>query len=494
MWKFIPRQAYEERDADVWWNFRKLVLCGVCVSSLVISMSVSRLKPFYALVLGVALFGLFMFILLVFWYVYVIPEMKRDDLDEDSRSKETTTGAETMASNAQTPTQTPTSSFAASYKQSKQKEESDKEAPTRLPVTIITGFLGSGKTTCVKNILSNTMGMKVLVIENEIGTEGIDHDLLLPHTQKEEIILMNNGCICCTVRKDLLLTFHRLFENEAFDRIDWIVIETTGLADPAPLIQTLYIDEKCNSKLRLDSVLTMVDCKHLPLHLERDQKGEKGAHGGAVEARLQLAFADRIIINKTDLVSPTQLEALTNTISLINPTATLLPCQHAIIPLHELLNLRAFDASRNERLLKTEKASLGTGPILIQRDSNGKIVKKTTRFGERPAGDDLLVQGGLGGVSTVSLSCDEPLNLDRFNDWASALLKSKGEDLYRLKGILCMQGYDCMFMVQGVHMIFDGQRGGLWKPEESRRSRLVLIGVKLDAQELKKGFHACCEL
>ena len=265
---------------------------------------------------------------------------------------------------------------------------SSTQVDNRLPVTVVTGFLGSGKTTLVQNILKNTVGLKILVIENEIGEEGIDHELLLQHTNKEEVILMSNGCICCTVRKDVIQTFQRLFLDDKFSKLDWVVIETTGLADPAPLIQSLYMDEQCKRHLRLDSVLTVVDAKHVGGHIQAYSDGKKGAHGGIPEAVRQIAFADRVLLNKIDLLksldskstvlaqteTPTTImsksglhgkpdslnaahtmssdelsaERVLELVREINPLAQIMMCEYASIPVDELLNIRAFDASRNE--------------------------------------------------------------------------------------------------------------------------------------------------
>ncbi|KAJ1431662.1 CobW/HypB/UreG, nucleotide-binding domain-containing protein, partial [Ochromonadaceae sp. CCMP2298] len=275
---------------------------------------------------------------------------------------------------------------------------------SRLPLTIVTGFLGSGKTTLVKNILSNTVGMKVLVIENEIGAEGIDHELLMQQTAPEEIVLMNNGCVCCTVRKDLLTTFHRLFDHEAFASLDWIVIETTGIADPAPLIQSLYMDAQCQARLRLDSVIAVVDCKHLPLHLT-----QKPAEGAGI------SFADRVLLNKTDLVTASELECLLSTVHAINPHAQLIACQNSQVPIRPKRGLSAANKRREQSREKEQS-----------RHS----------------------------VQTVSLLEAAPLDLDRFNRWVSDLLANRGADVFRLKGILRMQGYEEQFVAHGVHMIF----------------------------------------
>eukprot|EP00605_Chrysophyceae_sp_TOSAG23-4_P001696 GSChrysophyteH1.ASY1.ANO1.1865.1 assembled CDS len=365
----------------------------------------------------------------------------------------------------------------------------------RMPVTIVTGFLGAGKTTLIKNILQNTQGMRVLVIENEIGNESIDHELLLSQT-KEEIIKMENGCVCCTVRKDLLVTFHRMFENESFAQLDWIVIETTGLADPAPLIQSLYMDAISASKLRLDGVLTLADAKHLPLHLKREkelgaeQKDTAGAHGGALEARLQLVFADRVLLNKIDLVNPEELDEVRRSVKEINPMADIFTCTRSVIDLDQILNIRAFDVNRNEELLKAQGKSGGDIQITRARTDEGseKLYQEHGLVGK-----DLYAEHEEG-VSTISLTCEEPLELNAFNTWMADILRNKGEELYRVKGILWMHGYDEKFVAHGVHMLFDGERGEKWTDapatDGSRRmTRLVFIGLNLDHAELTSSFY-----
>lgn len=184
---------------------------------------------------------------------------------------------------------------------------------------------------------------------------------------------MNNGCICCTVRKDLLRTFHSLFSDEAFSKLEWIVIETTGLADPAPLIQSLYMDDKCAERMRLDAVLTVVDSKHLPIHIKSSNNGEKGAHGGVPEAVQQLAFADRILLNKIDLVTDEELQAVVASVVGINPTAQMITCAHSQVPLEEILNIKAFDATRNKALLNAEAATEEPKLIQVCREGGGNI-------------------------------------------------------------------------------------------------------------------------
>jgi molybdopterin-guanine dinucleotide biosynthesis protein len=240
-WKFTPLQVDNEKQRKLKWM--KLFLAGVMIACTVVSLTVQYIKAKNAIVMAITI--------IVIWMTFLSTVFNAKIGDEKNSKRSNHLNKEKSLG------------WNKRSKQTDVNEDSD----NRLPVTIITGFLGSGKTTLVKKVLDNTIGIKVLVIENEIGAEGIDHELLLQHAAKEEIILMNNGCICCTVRKDLISTFHKMFMDTSFSTLDWILIETTGLADPAPLIQSLYMDKECSRHLRLDSVLTVVDAKHLPLHL-----------------------------------------------------------------------------------------------------------------------------------------------------------------------------------------------------------------------------------
>eukprot|EP01035_Chromulina_nebulosa_P024133 gene24133-31360_t len=273
----------EDKYFEGRWGWRKLLISGCMVAAVIVSIAVKLIPTQHAILCGVVVYAVWVIFLLIYWYVIVVPA---PTATKGSKIEETID---------------PLDPNTVSWKQKIRNRVTNSDS--RLPVTIVTGYLGSGKTTLIKNILNNTVGMKVLVIENEIGAEGIDHELLMKHTVKEEIILMNNGCICCTVRKDLLTTFQRLFANDAFARLDWVVIETTGLADPAPLIQSLYMDSNCSSRLRLDGVLAVVDCKHFPAHMKKRSKSQQGqdgsgdnpdgsyqdqgAHGGLPEAVIQ---------------------------------------------------------------------------------------------------------------------------------------------------------------------------------------------------------------
>ena len=326
LWKFIPEVNLQERRDDLLWNCRKINLLGIVLACMFVAAFNNRLGAHKALRYGVGIGVLWTLIVMGFWYFYVDRKLKENRKGLDNRN--------TIPLSDEIKKQIDEAAVGA-WKEKFRRTPgmAGGHADTRLPVTVVTGFLGAGKTTLVKRILQNTRGVRILVIENEAGNESIDHELLMTQTT-EEIVKMDNGCVCCTVRKDVVVTFHRMFENEAFSKLDWVVIETTGLADPAPLIQSLYMDALCTSKLRLDGVLTVVDAKHLPLHLAREASlgsaaKTAGAHGGELEARLQLVFADRILLNKIDLCTAHELDDVEESVRRINPVAELIRCKHS---------------------------------------------------------------------------------------------------------------------------------------------------------------------
>lgn len=462
LWNFTPVKDINVQLKDYAWSWWKLFFSGVMLSSLSFTMTVKYFHVQFSLTVAVTLFIGWVTFLIIFWYWSVVPSLGDD-------------------------------SPAAS------KGASPQDDP-KLPVTIVTGFLGAGKTTLVKNILSNTDDLKVLVIENEIGEEGVDHQLLVQHTAAENIILMNNGCICCTVRKDMIEAFHELFKQPSFGDVNWVVIETTGLADPAPLIQSLYMDPLCKKLLRLDSVVTVTDCKHLPLHLTHASEGVKGAHGGIPEAVQQLAYADRILLNKKDLISTDQLEEVAGKIREINSTAQMFFTENSAIPMENLFNVRSFDVYANPKLLLTDDASTDAvaatpAPMMIQVDRSGKLKKQRVAIGSDGKAQKIgsKKKSATAQIETISLTTSLPLDFDMFNMWMVELLQDQGQNIYRLKGILNMKDYDEQFVIQGVHMVFDGQKGRPWptEPNAQRKSVLVFIGIKLDAGQLDRNFHKC---
>lgn len=315
----------------------------------------------------------------------------------------------------------------------------------KTPVTVLTGYLGAGKTTLLNRILTECHGKKYAVIVNEFGEEGIDNDLVVG--SDEEVFEMNNGCICCTVRGDLIRIISTLMKRK--ERFDGMIIETTGLADPAPVVQTFFVDEDLRDQVILDSVVTVVDAKHVLQKLETEH-----------EAAEQIAFADLILLNKTDLVSGEELAAVRAAIAKRNRFAKVIETVRSAAPLADLLDRGAFDLSR---ILEIE-------PGLLDGDDDHEH-------------DDDIV--------SVSLKTMAPLDPDRFSKWVRGFIMERGVDILRTKGILSLKGQEQRYVFQGVHMVMDSAWGAPWAPNDSRESRLVFIGRNLDRAEIEQAFLGC---
>ncbi|BBX53766.1 GTP-binding protein [Mycolicibacterium poriferae] len=320
----------------------------------------------------------------------------------------------------------------------------------RVPVTVITGFLGSGKTTLVNRILTEQHGRRIAVIENEFGEVGIDDALVLD--AEEEIFEMNNGCICCTVRGDLIRILGALMRRR--DRFDQILIETTGLADPAPVAQTFFVDDEIRDRLRLDAIVTMVDAAHVLEHL--DEVKPDDVENEAVD---QVAFADRMVLNKVDLVDEPKLTAVESRLRSINSAAEIVRSQDAKVDLDRILDVGAFDL---QRVLTDDPA------FLEQTDHQHDQT-----------------------VTSVGFQIDGDIDVDKLNDWLGELLGYRGVDIFRSKGILALENQSRQYVFQGVHMLFDGTEGREWRPDEPRTNRMVFIGRNLDRAELEAGFRGC---
>ncbi|KAF5726953.1 COBW domain-containing protein 1 [Tripterygium wilfordii] len=377
---------------------------------------------------------------------------------------------------------------AAAPPQSESDDLATKIPPdNRIPATIITGFLGSGKTTLLNHILTADHGKRIAVIENEYGEVDIDGSLVAAKTTgAEDIIMLNNGCLCCTVRGDLVRMIAELVDKKK-GRFDHIVIETTGLANPAPIIQTFYAEDKVFNDVKLDGVVTLVDAKHACFHL--DEIKPKGVVNEAIE---QIAYADRIIVNKTDLVGEPELTSLVQRIRNINRMAHMKPTAFGKVDLDYVLGIGGFDLERIESAVdadsvKEDHASHGHDHEHDHHHHHDEHDHKHEHHDDHHSHDHTHDPG----VSSVSVVCEGSLDLEKANMWLGTLLMERSEDIYRMKGLLSVQGMDERFVFQGVHDIFQGSPDRLWGPDEPRVNKIVFIGKNLDKQEIEEGFKAC---
>jgi G3E family GTPase len=337
----------------------------------------------------------------------------------------------------------------------------------KIPVTVLTGYLGAGKTTLLNRILSEPHGKKYAVVVNEFGEIGIDNDLVVG--ADEEVFEMNNGCICCTVRGDLIRIIDGLMRRKG--KFDAIIVETTGLADPAPVAQTFFVDDNVGARTKLDAVVTVADAKYLKDRL-RD----------APEAKNQIAFADVILVNKTDLVSDPDLREIEARIRAINPYAKLHRTQRCAIGLNEVLGRNAFDL---DRILDIEPAFLETGDHDHDHDhDHGHDHDHHHHHGGLQHFHDEDMQ-------SFSVSTDKPLNPDKFFPFIQNLVAQEGQKILRCKGILSFKDDPQRFVFQGVHMILDGDHQRDWRSDEPRVSRAVFIGRDLPEEMIRKGFAEC---
>ncbi len=348
-------------------------------------------------------------------------------------------------------------------------------SPITTPVTVLTGYLGAGKTTLLNRILTENHGKKYAVVVNEFGEIGIDNDLVVD--ADEEVFEMNNGCVCCTVRGDLIRIVAGLMKRKG--GFDGIIVETTGLADPGPVAQTFFVDDEVKAKTRLDSVTTVVDAKHVLLRLA-DSK----------EAAEQIAFADQIVLNKTDLVTEEELKEVERRIRRLNPLAPIHRAVKSDVPLDRILGQHAFDLQRITELdpefLNPPHGEQGHVHDEHCGHDHGHDGHDHAQHDHSQGGHDHEDQS----IKGVALTLDRPVDGTKVTRWLNEVLQAQGPDILRAKGIIDVKGENKRLVFQAVHMILDGELQRDWKADERRWSRLVFIGRNLDEAKLRAGFEA----
>jgi G3E family GTPase len=314
----------------------------------------------------------------------------------------------------------------------------------KVPVTVVTGFLGSGKTTLINHILQGQHGKKIAVIVNEFGEIGIDGQLMISE-QDEQLVEFNNGCLCCTVRGDLVRTLEDLAQRADLDAV---LVETTGLADPAPVASTFIVADEIKSKFSLDAFVTVVDARNLHQNLQDSH-----------EAQEQISFADIILINKTDLVLIEETIRAEQQIRSLNPIAKIYHSEFGVVDLPLILGTNAFDL----------EAKLEVDPSFLEDLEHEHDAQ----------------------IGSFALTSAKPMDMNKFMLWMNALAQEKGEDLYRTKGLFYARGFPERVLFQSVRMLTSMRRDRLWRPAEEKITQLVVIGRNLDRDEFTKGFEKC---
>jgi G3E family GTPase len=316
----------------------------------------------------------------------------------------------------------------------------------KIPTTVVTGFLGAGKTTLVNHILDSTRPMQIGIVVNEFGEVGVDGQLIV--ADEEAIVEINNGCVCCTVRTDLVASVMQLLTRFG-DRLERLIVETSGLADPAPVLQTFLADPDIRERVELESVVAVVDACHALDQLNDDI------------AREQVVFADRIVINKTDVASPAMLDILTGTIRSLNPTAIVSAASRSRVPVDSLLGVRSFSV---DNLLAVEPDLLTESEHEHEHDTS---------------------------ITSCAFVVPGELDPVRLNRWANQLVQSQGNTLLRMKGVLSLRGEARRLHLHSVHMLMESSFGKAWRDGETRESKLVAIGRGLEAAALHAGLAEC---
>ena len=343
-----------------------------------------------------------------------------------------------------------------------------------IPATILTGFLGSGKTTLLKRVLTESHGQKIAVIENEFGEESIDNEILVADTG-EQIIQMNNGCVCCTIREDLRSTLSDLAEKKRKGELDFerVVIETTGLADPGPVAQTFFMDDEIAESYLLDSVLTLVDAKHADGQLDTRQ-----------EARRQVGFADQIFISKTDLVDAASMDALTHRLKHMNPRAPQSKVHFGEVPIAKVFDLRGFNLN----------AKLEIDPEFLSADEHHDHDHAQGHDHDHEHGehcDHPHHHHHDDDVKSFVFRAERAFNPAKLEDFLGSIVQVYGPKMLRYKGVLYMKGSDRKVVFQGVHQLMGSDLGPKWAPGERKGSKMVFIGIDLPKDILLQGLEAC---
>ncbi len=348
-----------------------------------------------------------------------------------------------------------------------------------IPATILTGFLGSGKTTLLKRVLTEAHGQKIAVIENEFGEENIDNDILVADTQ-EQIIQLNNGCVCCSIREDLRTTLSDLAAKRRKGELhfDRVVIETTGMADPGPVAQTFFMDDEIAESYLLDSILTLVDAKHANQQLDARQ-----------EARRQVGFADQIFISKSELVSGPELDALTHRLRHMNPRAPQQKVHFGEVPIASVFDLRGFNLNAKLEIDPEFLAEAGGHGHDHQHDHDDAHAGHDHAPGE--ACDHPHHHAHDDDVKSFVFRAERPFGPAKLEDFLGSIVQVYGPKMLRYKGVLYMKGSDRKVIFQGVHQLMGSDLGPKWLPNEKKLSKMVFIGIDLPKDILLQGLEGC---